>query len=225
MKMKYVFYTVSTILLSALLIFGESIIGLKLELVSNIEGTVSSFFSFGSSGLKLELEELRKENENLRTQILNESLTPANTFKVYSSYPQTNVRKIAIAAGKSEGIKEGDVATSGANIFVGRVEKVFETYSIVSTLFDPNMELAVRIGSKEVSGLFKGGGQLKVALIPKGAPVFTGDIVLSAKFDIPYGLNMGTVQSIADDKATPLREAIIEPAFKISELRNVEIRR
>ncbi|MEK7163031.1 MAG: rod shape-determining protein MreC, partial [Patescibacteria group bacterium] len=128
---------------------------------------------------------LKQENEELRAQIQKFSIfnskleIPRENFfaiKVFSTYPFNIKNQISINAGEKQGIKISAPVILGKDILVGQVIEVFENYSVVKTIFDPNWQLPVRIGKDEINGLFQGGGEPKINLIDKEKPVQAGDI-------------------------------------------------
>ncbi len=173
--------------------------------------------------LRQQVAELQKENENLRAQIFDQSITQTSTIKVYSSYPFNNNQYIVLAAGSNQGLKVGDVVTYGTNLLVGQLTSVSPNESVAETIFNPNWEMAVRIGTQQVNALFRGGIELKVTLIPKSLPVNNGDLAVTASQGFPYGLEVGSVQSVTDDVGTPYKEATLQAPFKLEDLRDVSI--
>lgn len=173
--------------------------------------------------LKQQISELQKENENLRVQIFDQSVSPTSTVPVYSSYPFNNNQYIVLAAGSRQGVGVGDVVTYGSKILVGKVTSVSANESVAETIFNPNWEMSVRIGSQQINSLFRGGIELDITLIPQNLSVNVGDLVVTANQGLPYGLEVGRVQSVAADIGTPYQRAILEAPFKLDDLRNVSI--
>ena len=60
-----------------------------------------------------QLDELKQENATLKMQLLGQNIFKPSTVEVYSSYPLNGKREIAIAAGSSQGVREGDAVTGG----------------------------------------------------------------------------------------------------------------
>ncbi len=95
---------------------------------------------------------------------------------------------------------------------------------MVDTIFDPDWEIAVRIGEKQVDALFHGGNKLKVGLIPSDADISVGQMVMTSGSGLPYGLEIGKIKEIKTFAGNPFKEAVVEPAIRLSELKDVEIR-
>ena len=175
---------------------------------------------------------LKQENQDLIAQIQRlqvaggELQNKNNNFisaKVFSTYPFNIKNKITIDAGEKQGVKKNMVVVLGENILVGQILEVFENYSVVQTIFDPNWQLPARIGQEEINGLFQGGGEPKVTLIEKNKPFQVNDAVYSASQEFPYGLKIGEVVEIKESSAGVFKEAILKMLFNVNELREVNI--
>lgn len=171
------------------------------------------------------IEELEKENASLREELLEQSVNPVDKIKVYSSYPFNSRSEIAIAAGEDMGIEEGDVVVYAGDILVGRVRSVFDTSSVVTTIFDPSWEMAVRVGSAEVDALMRGGNELTLSLIPQSAFVERGDSVISADRNFSYGLDLGTIGEVKNTEGDVFQEAVLESSLNLKNLKDVTVYR
>lgn len=209
------------IALVAVFIYSRPIIDAKFFSASLIGGFTDYFK--GDDGLKNRIAELERENEDLKVQIFNQNIGVENSVKVYSSYPFNGKKDIVIAAGTDKGVKKDDFITYGKNVLVGKVREVFDFSSVVNTIFDPDWEIAVRIGEKQVDALFRGGNELKVSLIPNDADIAVGQIVITSGSGLPYGLEIGKIKEIKTFAGNPFKEAVVEPNFRLSELKDVEI--
>lgn len=208
-----------SILLLALLFFSNRFLNAKLNFTSLLNGFPSPTED------SARIAELEKENKNLKFQLLNQTIKKPNTIKVYSAYPLSNRGEVAIAAGAQSNIKAGDAVTYGDNILVGKVTKVFDSSSIVSTIFNPSWESAVRIGEREIDALLQGGNTLTITLIPNDGEINDGDLVITASQDLPYGLGLGTITNIRNASGNAFKEATLEPNFHFKELKDVNIYR
>ena len=85
--------------------------------------------------------------------------------------------------------------------------------------------MAVRIGTSEADALLKGGNELKIFLIPQDATIEEGDTVISADRNLPYGLELGYISKIENTEGDVFKEAVLEPALKLRNLRDVTIYR
>ena len=175
--------------------------------------------------LRQKIYELEKENEILRAEIFQASISSFEEVKVYSSYPFNSRKDISIAGGKDKGFREGDAVTLGNKVFIGKITDVMDSLSIVKTIYDPGWEIAVRIGEKEVDGLLKGGVNPQIDFIKNEAEIKEGDLVVTASPDLPYGLEVGQIKSIKDTPGAPLKGAEVILKIQLNELRNVSVYR
>lgn len=175
--------------------------------------------------LRARIEELERENRDLKNQAFVAGLREGEgtVAKVFSSYPLNSDKSIAIDIGSSEGVTPGDWVTYGETVFIGTVTEVRSHTSIVRTIFDPDREIPVRIGPEEVDGLLKGGTAPSIDLIPAASPVSTGDIVYTAGADLPYGLEIGRVESVSETVGEPFKKAVVTPAAFLNTIRNVVV--
>lgn len=175
---------------------------------------------------------LKQENENLRAQIQKFQIPISNyqlqqknylIAKVFSTYPFNIKNQVTINIGEKQGVKKMMTVTVGDNLLLGQVVEVFENYSVIQTIFDPNWQLSVRIGKEEINGLFQGGNEQKVVLIEKEKAIQIGDIVYSASHEFPYGLKIGEISEIKETVAGVFKEAVLKIPFNINELREVNV--
>ncbi len=215
--MRYVLYTILILALGGVLVSGV-VIYPKFQMSASL----SSVLSFLHGGdLVSQLKQLQIENEALKAQIFRDTIV-GNKIKVYSTYPFNNPRQIAISAGAGR-VKVGDVITANGTLFVGRVSQVFSDYSIVDTIFDSEMKIEVRVGTKEADALFTGGNNPTLTLLSNNAGVVPGDIVFTAQKDYFYGLEVGRVKTLVNTLGDPVKRAEIEPSLNLKDLRDVEI--
>lgn len=191
-----------------------------------LSSAISHFFDGFTPTALLEgkIAALEEENENLRLQIFNQSIFVKDKVRVYSSYPFNTKKEIVIAGGADRGVNEGDVVTYGGGILVGYVSQVSPRSSIVKTVFDPGLQMPVRVGKSETDALFTGGNELTLSLIPESAQISLNDIVLTASRNLPYGLEVGRIKTIEDVKGTQFKKAVVESSFNLQDLKNVTVR-
>jgi cell shape-determining protein MreC len=187
-----------------------------------------------------ELKDLVIENQSLRGQIGELQATPGiisqgkiNYLRapVYSTYPLTSARSLIIGAGEKEGVMVGETVEVKPGLFIGIVGKVFEHQSQVQTVFD-NMQTAtttawqlpVKIGSASTDALLVTGIEPKITIISRKKGVLSGDSVVLASKDYPYGISVGTVGSIIDDPTSVFLEARLAVPYSVSELSEVFVR-
>lgn len=189
-------------------------------------------FFFARTGGPNEIEALRQENQDLLAQVQRYGMPDSNqpglgqkslSAEVYSVYPFNAKNLITIDVGEKAGVKVSMPVTLGGNILVGKVKDVSSGTSIVQTVFDPGMQIPVRIGKDEIDGFFQGGSEPKITLVEKSKSVNVGDYVYSAGSDFPYGLKIGEVSEINESSAGIFKEIGLKMPFNVSELREVDV--
>lgn len=186
-----------------------------------------SFRIFFSSNSEKEIETLRLENQRLRAELANvfqawraDREIPA---EIHSTYPLNNKKEITVAAGSADGVKKGSPVTVGGKALLGQIIKVFENYSVVRTVFDPEWEFPVRIGDGRVEALMRGGVEPELAMLEKNKPIKEGDLVYAAAKGFPFGLSVGTVKNIRQSETDVFQEAAMATAYNFNDLREVII--
>ncbi len=182
-----------------------------------------------------EIQSLKNENEILRAQIQKSQIfclesnnfpvsTDASKFlsaRIFSNYPFNIKNILTINSGFHEGVKNSMTAAQGQDIFLGQVAEVFENYSTVRTIFDPDWQLAVKIGQDKINGLFKGGNEPKITLIEK--PIKVGDPVFTAGPGVPLDLKIGEIGEIKEGAGGVFKEAIIKVPYNINQLEEINL--
>lgn len=184
---------------------------------------LAAFFLFGSfiiprffrisSKLQQQFNELYLENQSLQGK-LTANLPVSNSkfkiAKVYSSYPFNDKNAIAITLGSDDGIQESMPVVLGSDVLIGQVVEVYEKYSLVQTIFDPDWRLAVRIGVANTNALLEGGIEPRLTTIDKNKLVKEDDFIYSAAKGFPYGALIGRVKKIASSPSAIFQEAELD---------------
>lgn len=220
--MRYLYATILLFLIFTLFVYGR-FTDLKFA-GSSVWGDVLTVFTPGAN-LRSQVYELTKENESLRAETSEVVQRESDGIKVYSTYPFNGVGDISIAAGGRDGIQLGTIITFGSKIFIGKVTQVNNSTSIVKTIYDPGYQIAVRIGTKEIDGLFRGGLNPVIDLIKTDSDIKEGDEIVTASPDLPYGLFVGSVKNITQVQGAPFKQAKVELGVELSSLRDVSIYR
>jgi len=194
---------------------GEAFIEKKGMILASVSG------SFGSSG---EVEYLKEKNQRLELEMLNlkkgnPKVIPDRTIeaKVFSVYPFSNRSEVLINIGSDKGIKVGS-AVIGNGFLVGRVKEIRGDISVVTTVFDNDFKLPVRVGDKEIDALYIGGLNPRLDLIDATCGVSSGDLAVSASSDLPYGIGVARIVKVTEGV---MKEAVVLPLFEVKDLRNV----
>ena len=170
---------------------------------------IPKFFRF-SPKADQQINELYLENQSLKSRLtasLPEFRGDFKLAKVYSSYPFNDKNEIAINLGSADGIKESWPVVLGSDIVLGEVKKVFEHYSLVRTIFDPEWRLAVRIGENKINALLEGGVEPSLTTIDKNKVIKEGDFIYAVAKGFPYGALIGKVQNISSSPSSIFQEA------------------
>lgn len=185
---------------------------------------------FGRAGSEAAM--LREENDRLRAEILELTSDPARltvgpypalSAKVFSAYPFNNHSLVTVNAGAKQGVRVFFPVVVHGRFLFGQVIEVSARQSIVRTVFDPEWKLPVKVGERGHDALFSGGRVPRLELIPKEQDVAVGDTISSAGRDIPYGLMLGTVESLRESSDRAFKEAEVRLPFSLLEVREVNI--
>lgn len=178
-----------------------------------------------------QLSELAIENQSLRGQlgelaslpsIIKESGKTYIYARVYSTYPFNNSDRLLINAGEEQGVTMGSTVLAKPGIFLGEIVAVHKDTSEVRTLYDPQMQMPVKIGSGTDS-LLVGGHQVRLTLISKKKSAQSGQTVTTAAKQYPYGLQLGTTSDLRDATDNLFQEATLATPYSISELSDVYV--
>lgn len=193
---------------------GESFIERKGMILASVSG------SFGSAD---EIAYLKEKNQKLELEVLNlkqrnpsppEGLIDA---KVFSVYPFSGRSEMVVSVGSDDGVEVGS-AVIGEGFLVGRIKEVKRDMSVVTTIFDSDFKLPVRIGESQVDALYVGGLNPRLDLIDKCAGIAGGSIAISASSEMPYGLGVARTMKVSEGV---MQEADALPLFEVKDLRNV----
>lgn len=141
---------------------------------------------------------------------------------VYSFYPHGIKNEVVIDRGALHGVRDRSAVVVD-NIFVGFVHEVKDHSSLVTTIFDPQVRVAVRIGESQIDGLLIGGGEPRVTLVPKIAKIKPGDTVFIAAPEFPYGIPVGTVKEFYTSQHEVFGEIELVIPYHLNALRDVRV--
>ncbi len=195
-----------------------------------------------------ELDELRKENESLKTEqnhyseILAENIRLRYVLKVKQGYTSYNrqgawvierdyggwTHTMVIDRGEDSGLKKYMPVIVPTGI-VGFVSEVYMNSARVQLLLDPRTTIggivqrpASRVVSM-VSGNSGNPGYLTLMSLPKEADVIKGDTIVSSGYGgvYPKGVVIGTVEKVDVNAEGGTQSAEIKPAADFSHLEEV----
>lgn len=143
--------------------------------------------------------------------------------KVFSSYPFNPKQRIFLAAGKNQGLNEGNPVLFSKTVLVGFISRVFDDTSEVLTVFDSKFSLPVRLGDNEVDGLLEGGIVPRVTLIDKGKSAVAGGRVINAAKEAPYGLLLGNLETLREDVSGAFLESPVSLPYVLGDLKELRV--
>lgn len=160
----------------------------------------------------LELKEENQDFEYVHASIIGRD--SADTFSAFT-----------INKGSVSGVKENDAVLYGKYL-IGIVKKAYPTYSIVTTVLDPDFSVsAYDINSGEVSYVtgdakLAEDGYCKFENLSTTTDVTYGSIIASAGVSstLPRGLIIGTVEELADETTNISTYAVLQPGTDISKI-------
>lgn len=174
------------------------------------------------------LREAQKENFSLKKDLgykeqSDYDLVAANVI----SFDPANIREtITIGAGKSNGIKEGDVVIS-EGFLVGKIVNVGDFTSKIKLISDPTSSVAANISNSLVSGVLKGriGNGLSLEQVPQSEKVTQDDTVVTSGLggDFPKGIVIGKVEDIQKVSGSIFQTIAIRPMVDLNKLERVMV--
>ncbi|MBQ1893801.1 MAG: rod shape-determining protein MreC [Clostridia bacterium] len=184
---------------------------------------------------KLDLEELRKENERLRS-MLNYSGSLGSfelvTARVIGKSNGVWFDEITLNVGRSRGIEPGMPVISGDGL-VGKVTDVGANWCKVTSIIDSTVTAAAAVERTRdncmVRGVFsasKPSGELELYYLPTGlTDLVPGDVIMTSGIGgiYPKGIKIGTVKEVMLDTDTSGTNALVTPSVDFLHLEEVMI--
>jgi len=168
------------------------------------------------------LEDLKKENETLRTAL---------GFGLEKDFKLTLVQIISkdisqdyilVDKGEKDGILKGMSVITEQKVLLGKVYEVYKNNSKVMLISNKESSFDAKIKEKDIFGIVKGKGDLKIFLdlIPRDKEISQEDIVISTRLGgvFPDGLLVGQITKIIKNDIESLQQAEIKLAFNIKEI-------
>lgn len=131
--------------------------------------------------LRLELENIKEENDKLR-QVINFKEKNNIEFKGagVKFYGQELGREfLLLDRGRNEGIKEDDLVTDENFILVGIVKETGSDFSKVEISSNPGQNFEIKVAGKDLKALAEGLGArtFNLKLVPRDADLKQGDLI------------------------------------------------
>lgn len=185
--------------------------------------------------LKLKIQELLSENSQLKelkkeNEFLREALE-VGLEKEYKLILTQVIGKdisedtILINKGEKDGILKDLPVITQQKILVGKITEVYKNFSKVMLITNKKSSLEVKVQNKEIVGVMKGQGNLKISLefIPKNEEIFEGDLIITTALGgtFPRGILIGEIKKIEKSDVEYFQRAEIEPYFNFAKIENL----
>lgn len=188
--------------------------------------------------VEAENERLRKENEEYRELLNVLSFFPNNTYVTASVIGNSQgmwFDVFTINVGRNRGIEKGMAVVNGDGL-VGKITDVGATWSKVTSIIDPSMDIYCMVDRTRDSGMVRGTltantdeELLELYFLPMGSDLVPGDLIVTNSIEgfedvFPKGLHIGTVMEVlrrSEDGTS--RNAIILPAVDFNHLETVMV--
>jgi rod shape-determining protein MreC len=196
------------------------------------------------SQLRTENDQLKNENARLRSQVIqlqeeqkgNEVLYAL--LRVARSRPDSNyvaamvigrdanpfMRYILIDQGSDAGLRHGMPVLTAEGL-VGRIEAVTSNAARVQLITDPNSAVNVRLPGANTDAMLVGSvtGDLTIEMIPQGAQVQPGELILTSGLggSYPGNILIGQVAGVRRLETALFQSASVQPAMDFQNLRAV----
>lgn len=170
----------------------------------------------------------REENERLRQMLdLRDSLdgysAVAASVIAYSSNNRYDT--IQISKGSLAGVAVGNAVITPDGV-VGKVTETGPTWSIVSTILNPDNAMGVKVSRTGDVAVVEGDSEIykenycKMTFIDKGSNLIVGDLLETSGSGgiYPAGLSVGAVREVNSDAMGNLNYATIEPLVDFNKL-------
>ncbi len=176
------------------------------------------------------LQEAAQENERLH-RLLDWSRPEAPTSddrwlvaRVIGVSPVPGTRAVVLDRGARAGVRPETPVIVPEGL-VGKMVTVHARTSLALLMTDPNFRAGCLIERSRETGVLAGSteGRLWVQLLPAGADVVVGDVVLTSGLGsvFPKGVRVGTVARVGTDSTRMYRVVEVTPAVAMNRLEEV----
>ncbi len=212
-------------------------------ITNKVKGTVDFIIEMNSykdenERLIKEINELKKQNRDVtnyreENERLTEILDLQNSLDGYSTvaasviaYSSNNrYDTIQISKGSLAGVAVGNAVITPDGV-VGKVTETGPTWSIVSTILNPDNAMGVKVSRTGDVAVVEGDEEIydknycKMTFIDKGSNLITGDLLETSGSGglYPPGLSVGAVREINSDAMGNLNYATVEPMVDFNKL-------
>lgn len=169
----------------------------------------------------LELESLKKENEELKSVLSQTNKKSYILGTIILRPPQSPYDTIMVDAGSENGVETGAKVMAYSNVIVGYVAEVYPKASKIKMLSFPGEQTNVSFENSNVFSLSAGlgGGNMEIK-IPNSVSATTGDKIMTVG---TFPMVVGLVEKIEADKINPFQRIIFRTPINLSSLKNILI--
>jgi len=178
-------------------------------------------------GRAIEIEKLRKENEDLKTLL---SLGAEKEFTLATAQligKEISKDYLIINKGTADNIEFGSPVITAHRVLVGRISQIYESISKVQLSTSKDISFDVKVLGRETYGLAKGGGDFTIGIehVPQQEEVKVGDYLITSALggNFPEGLLVGEVKEVIRSDIVAFQEIKVVPAFELGGLDNLFI--
>lgn len=178
--------------------------------------------------LEKQTETLLDENERLH-KLLDMKQSSKKTFKVARINFKDSLtyhESVFIDLGETDGIRKDMVVMAGESL-LGRISKVYESYSVVELVTKNEVYTSVLSEKNEVLGVLKGENSelMTMESVPVDKTIEVGEMIYTSGIsDIyPKGIYVGKVESVGESKNQLFKDIKIIQDFNIFDINEVII--
>ena len=207
---------------SAVVISRLSIVSSFISQISKIRTLAAENISFRDENMRLLsqiVSQVKLEEENLYLRQLLELPLPVDRKRIEAGVfniqltPKGHI--ILLNVGVNSGVSEDDIVISQSGVVIGIVKEVFNNYSRVMIVTDPDLKITVELSSG-VSAMARGAYDDGILLdfISQSDEIANGDLVKTEGNDLfPRGLLVGKVKSVTTDNSSLFKQVRVKPAI------------
>ncbi len=180
-----------------------------------------------------DLEKYKNENEQLKKFLEIKEKNPdykMQSARVIGRDSNSKFASFTIDKGSFDGIKENAPVITEAGL-VGIVKHVGTSYSVVTTILDPDINVGAYNSRTQSTGVIGGEaalfekGKTKLRLLPRDTAILSGDIIETSGIGgvFPAGILIGTVDSLKAENSGVSMYAEIKPVVDIAKVTNIMV--
>ena len=185
-----------------------------------------------NEALELQLQELLSENTQIaKLEKENETLREALRIGLEEEFELEMTEVIGkdisqdfllINKGQGDGLTENLPVITQQKVLVGKIAQVYKDFSKVALISNQEISFNVEIQEKELEGVMRGRGNLKLflELVPKEKEIKEGDLLITTSLGriFPEGLLVGHITKVESSDIEPFQMARVNPIFEIGKV-------